>query len=418
MPAMPQSIAVIGAGMVGTCCALYLQREGYQVTLVDRKSPGEEASFGNLACFGIASCVPPAMPGILKKVPGMLLDPSAPLKLRWRDAIPALPWFLRYLANTRPERIEAIAAARQSLLNRVHETLDPLVREAGAEALINKGGLIFTFESEEAYRNASYAFDIRRRNGVRMEVIDGNQARELEPALSRDIVRAVRVPDLAHTYNPGNLVRSFAALFERNGGTFLQAGVNGFDLGASGVKALLTDRGRLPFDAVVIAAGVWSGTLTKMLGTSVPLAAERGYHVMFHGTGVKLNSAILSADRYVSVTPMDYGVRVGGTAEFAAADAPLNQATARMMRSIGEKLVPALAVDPGKEITNWVGSRPSHPDSKPAIGRAPKQNNVFFAFGHDHLGLTMGPITGKLIAEIVAGRTPSVDLEPFRPDRF
>lgn len=413
-----QSIAVIGAGMVGTCCALYLQREGYQVTLVDPKHPGEEASFGNLACIGIASCVPPGLPGIIRKVPGMLMDPSAPLKLRWRDAIPTLPWFLRYIANTRPDRVEAIASARQSLLNKVHEALDPLVEEAGAQALMNKGGLLFTFESEEALQSASYAFDIRRRNGVEMEVLDGDQARELEPALSDRIARAIRIPSLVHTYNPGNLVKSLARLFEKKGGTILQRRVNGFSLDDNGVQALVTDDGNLPVDAVVIAAGVWSGRLARMLGTSVPLTAERGYHIMFHGTGVKVNSAILSVDRYVSVTPMDHGVRIGGTAEFAAPDAPLNKTTVQMVRRLGERLVPGLAADPGTKVTEWVGSRPSHPDSKPVIGRAPKQKNAFFAFGHDHLGLTMGAITGKLIAEIVAAKPPSVDLAPFRPDRF
>lgn len=412
-------IAVIGAGMVGTCCALYLQQEGLAVTLIDRRDPGEEASFGNLACFGIASCVPPGMPGLLKRVPRMLLDRDAPLKLRWGHALRATPWFLRYIANTKAERVEAIAAARQSLLDKVHETLDSLVADAGAQDLMNtRGGILFTFESEEAFEAGAYGFDVRRRNGVEFEVLDGHAARQVEPALTAKISHAIRVPSLTHTYNPGDLVKRLARLFEQRGGTVLRREVQGFDIGPDGVRALRTDQGEAPVDGVVIAAGIWSRRLAKMLGTDVPLEAERGYHAMYHGSGVRVNSAILSIDRYVSVTPMNYGVRVGGTAEFAPPEAPPDPRSAAMIRRLGEHLIPALKDDPGETVTEWVGSRPSLPDSKPAIGRAPKQPNAWFAFGHDHLGLTMGSITGKLISEVVTGKPPCVDLAPFRPDRF
>ena len=411
-------IHVIGAGMVGVCCALYLQRAGLDVVLVDQREPGEEASFGNLACFGIASCVPPGMPGIIRKVPGMLMDPEAPLKLSWRHAPATLPWFLRYALNTRPERVEAIAAARQSLLDHVHATLDPLVSDAGAGHLMNKGGLIFTFESDEAFRGAQYAFDVRRRNGVELDVLTGDEARQYEPALSKTVKRAIRVPNLTHTFNPGALVKALAASFQRQGGRFLRAAVSGFETRDDRVAALRTSGGPVPTGGVVIAAGIWSRDLARMLGTRVPLTAERGYHAMYEGSAVRVNSAILSVDRYVSVTPMDYGIRVGGTAEFAPHDAPPNPANAAMIRKLGERLVPGLAEDPGERVSEWVGSRPSFPDSKPMIGPAPGRANAWFAFGHDHLGLTMGSITGRLVSELVTGRPPTVDLTPFRPDRF
>jgi D-amino-acid dehydrogenase len=171
-------------------------------------------------------------------------------------------------------------------------------------------------------------------------------------------------------------------------------------------------------ERVVVAAGVWSRALARMLGTAVPLEAERGYHAMVHGSDVGMSTAVLSVDRHVSVTPLDYGIRAGGAAEFAAPDAPPDRAALAMIRRQAEALVPGLATGHADGVTEWVGSRPSHPDSKPAIGRAPKQPNAYFAFGHDHLGLTMGSITGKLIGEIVSQRPPSVDLSPFAPDRF
>ncbi|MCY4139523.1 MAG: FAD-dependent oxidoreductase [Rhodobacteraceae bacterium] len=412
-------IAVVGAGMVGTCTALYLQQKGFSVALLDRKAPGEEASFGNLACFGIASCVPPGMPGILRKVPGMLLSREAPLKLKLRHLPGLATWFLRYVPNTTQRRVEVIAAERQSLLDRVHETLDPLVAEAGAHDLMNtRGGLLYTFESREAFDDASYAFDLRRRNGVEFDVLEGNEARQLEPALSERIIRAIRVPDLTHTYNPGQLVKRLAGLVQARGGEVLRRDVRGFDIGPEGVRSLRTDQGEIPVGGVVIAAGIWSRRLARMLGTNVPLAPERGYHTMFEGTGVRVNSAILSVDHYLSITPMNYGLRVGGIAEFAPVNAPPDPHISATIRRLGEHLIPGLVDDPGTRITEWVGSRPSHPDSKPSIGRAPKHGNAWFAFGHDHLGLTMGSITGKLISELVAGKPPSVDLAPFRPDRF
>ncbi len=406
---------VIGAGMVGVCCGLYLQRAGFEVTLMDRAGPGEAASFGNLGSFGIASCVPGAMPGILGKVPGMLMDAEAPLKIRWSYLPKALPWFLRFLEQSKKPNVEANAAARQSLLDKVHDGIDPLVADADAKHLMNRGGLLFTFESEAAYEGAAYAFDLRRRNGVALDLLDGNEARQVEPALTPNVVRAIRVPNLTHTFDPLRLVQALAASFERNGGRYERREVRGFDVGPDGVRAVRTETVDMPVDTLVVAAGVWSRDLAAMLGTKVPLEAERGYHVMFHDTPVKMNSAIISVDRYLAITPMLEGIRAGGTAEFAGIDAPPRYEIAKSVRRHAEALFPGIA---GESFSEWMGPRPSHPDSKPVIDRSPKHPNVYFAFGHDHLGLTMGGITGKLISELVTGQTPSVDLAPFRVGRF
>ena len=299
------TITVIGAGMVGACCALHLQNEGFAVTLLDRGAPGEGASCGNLGGFGIASCPPAAMPGVLKKVPGMLFDSEAPLKLRWGHAARALPWFLRFVANARRSRVEAIAAARQSLLDRAHEGIDPLVAEAGAGHLMSRTGLMFTFESEESFRGAAYAFDLRRRNGVHMDLLDGNEARQVQPALSGKVVRAYRVPDFSHTVDPLRLVQALADRFRRRGGAFLRRAVRGFEVGPHGVRAVRTGDGDLPVERVVVAAGVWSRRLAAMLGSKIPLEAERGYHTMFNGADVRMHGGVISVDRHVAVTPHD-----------------------------------------------------------------------------------------------------------------
>jgi len=410
-----KSVTVIGAGIVGVCCALHLRREGFEVRLIERGQPGGAASFGNSGSFGIASCVPFAMPGVLKKVPRMLFDSESPLKLRWSHLPRALPWFLRFIEAARPSRVEAIAAARNSLLKHTHEGYAPLIEGADAGKWVNDDGLLMTFESEAAFEGAAYALDLRRRHGIHMDILDGNEARQMEPALSDKVVKAVSLPDVARTIDPLRLTEALAADFVRRGGEIVNAEVKGFEMGDEGPSKLLTDRGPIEVEMVVIAAGVWSRTLAAQLGTRVPLEAERGYHVMFANPAVKLRKALVSADRSVSLAHMHEGIRATGVAEFAAPDAPPNMANARMVQRHAQILVPGLTGEPASQ---WMGPRPSHPDSKPVIGRSPRHANVLFAFGHDHLGLTMAGITGKLIAELAADKPPSIDLSAFRPDRF
>lgn len=410
-----RDVTVIGAGIVGVCCALYLQREGFRVRLIDRDEPGKGASFGNAGNFNVSACVPAAMFGVLKQVPRMLFDADSPLKLRWRHLPKALPWFLRFIEAARKPRVGAIAAARNSLLSRLDEGYEPLIADAGAGHLIDRSGFITTYESERAFADSAYAFELRRRHGVKMEVLDGNEARQIEPALSPSVVRAVFYPEVAHTVDPLGFTQALARNFERRGGEIVRALVRGFEIGDDGPRRVLSDRGAFDVGRIVLSAGAWSRPLAAQLGTTVPLAAERGYHVMFANPGARLRVSVMSGDRYIAVTHMVEGIRASGVAEFAAPDAPADMANARLVRRHAQALIPDLKGEPASE---WMGPRPSHPDSMPVIGRAPRFANAFFAFGHDHNGLALAGITGKLVGELVAGRPTSVDLTPFRPDRF
>ncbi len=411
----PREVVVIGAGIVGVCTALYLQRDGHSVRLIDPKGPGHGASFGNAGNLGWASCVPAAMPGVLKKVPKMLFSRDAPLKLHWGHVPASAGWFLRFIAAARPSRIEAIADARQALLSRLHEGYDPLLEDAGAEHLIDHSGLLMTWESEAAYAGSRYAIDIRRRRGVVMEELDGNEARQIEPALTPAVARAIHFPRLAHAIDPLRLTEALATHFERRGGRILRETARRFEMGPDGPAAVVTDAGRQAADLFVVAAGVWSKTLATQLGTRTPIEAERGYHTMFTQPGIALRAAIMSADRYVAVTPMASGIRATGVAEFAAPDRPADMRFADMVRQLAQGLLPGLR---DQATTQWMGPRPSHPDSLPVIGRSPQFRNVIYAYGHDHIGLALGGITGRLVADIAADRPPIVDLAPYRPDRF
>ncbi|BBK30385.1 D-amino-acid dehydrogenase [Stella humosa] len=406
---------VIGAGIVGVCCALYLQRDGHSVTLVDPRGVGLGASFGNAGNLGWASCVPAAMPGVLKKVPQMLFDGNAPLKLHWGHVPAAAGWFARFIAAARPSRIEAIADARQALLARLHEGYAPLLEAAGAEDLIDYSGLLMTWESDEAFAGSRYALELRRRRGVPMDELDGNEARQMEPALAPSVMRAVHFPRLAHVIDPLRLTETLARHFEQRGGRIRREAARGFEMGPSGPVAVTTDAGRIAADRFIVAAGVWSKNLARQLGTRTPIEAERGYHNVFPQPGIALRAAIMSADRYIAVTPMEAGIRATGVAEFADPDRPADMRYAEMVERRAQGLLPGLKTE-GR--SQWMGPRPSHPDSLPVIGRSPRFGNVVFAYGHDHIGLALGGITGRLVADIVAGRPTPVDLTPYRPDRF
>ena len=345
----------------------------------------------------------------------MLLDPESPLKLRWGHVPSALPWFLSSISNSRRERVEEIAAARNSLLLKVHEGYAPLIEGAGAQQWVKGDGLLMTFESEAAFEGAAYGLELRRRHGVHMDILDGNEARQIEPALAQSVVKAVSLPDVHRTIDPWRLCDALARDFVRRGGEIVNAEARGFEVGAEGPAKIVTDKGPLDVEAVVIAAGVCSRPLAAQLGTRVPLEAERGYHVMFGNPGFGLRRAITSVDRSISLADMHEGIRASGMAEFAAPDAEPDMRNADIVMRHARALLPGLKGEPA---SRWMGPRPSHPDSKPVIGRSPRHRDVYFAFGHDHLGLTMAGITGKLIAELATGKPASVDLAPFRPDRF
>jgi D-amino-acid dehydrogenase len=410
-----QHVLVIGAGIVGTATALYLQRAGFTVTIADKGAPGEGCTFGNSGAFGVASCVPLSVPGIIKKVPSMLLDPMQPLTVRWSYLHRCLPWLVRYVANGAAERVERIADARVALLRHVFSAYEPLWQETGTGELVRRAGLLTVFESDEGFAASAYATDLRRRRGIREDELTGDEARELEPALAPSVKHALLSPDVGHTLNPQRLAQSFATHAQRNGGRLMRAEVHDFEFGADGPVAARTSEGRVPFDLCVLAAGAWSVKLAARLGTRVPLQPMRGYHAMMPDPGVKLTRLVVAAERRVGLTHMEHGLRASGTSEFAAIDAPRNDARADVLATHAQRLLPGLRLD---GYTRWVGSRPTLPDSTPVIARAPRHRNVLFAFGHDQIGVATGAITGKLIAELATNQPTTVDLTPYRADRF
>jgi D-amino-acid dehydrogenase len=413
-------VGVIGAGMVGVCAASLLQRDGHSVFLIEPAEPGRGASFGNAGCFNGSSVTPVAMPGVLSNVPRWLFNPVAPLALRWTYLPRIAPWLIRFIRASSPQRVRSAARALRPLVGPTLEMLKPLVTAAGAEDLVHRLGHLYVYRSVESLEKDKLAWDLRRENGVETDEFDADELRQLEPALSRDYVRGVLVRENGHTSNPVALVERLAEHFMRSGGELVRTRARGFRLDSNRLVAIETESGELAAaDAAVVCAGAYSKPLAAALGDKVPLETERGYHLMIRDPEIMPRIPTGDADGKFVATPMDTGLRFAGTVELAGLEAPPDWRRARILLEQGRKMLPGLAVSyPEERISVWMGHRPSLPDSLPVIGHSRATPDVVYAFGHGHVGMTAAPMTGKLVADLVAGRPPSIELAPFSAARF
>ena len=406
---------VIGAGAVGIATALYLQRDGWRVTVLDPQGPAERTSGGNAGLIATSHVTPVAMPGTLLKVPKMLLDPDSALAIRWRYLPKLLPWLVRFVRASTPARVEAISRALVDILSGAIDAYAPLIEDAGASELMHRRGLLVTYGSNRSFRAAQQELDLKRRLGIKLEALGQSELRQLEPALSHEIACGVHYPDVGHTVDPKQLIKVLAQHFCHRGGELVAGQALGFEIGAEGVRAVRTDAGSLAADACVVAAGAWSKPLAAELGSPTPLDTERGYHVTLAEPEVEPALPIVSGDFRFGITPMAMGVRLAGTVEFGGLDAPPNPARHQLLIKHAKTILPGLNT---QLPSYWMGHRPSMPDSLPVIGRPPRFRNAYLAFGHGHLGLTVAAVTGKAIAALAADRPPPFDLTPFRPERF
>ncbi|HSN22449.1 MAG TPA: FAD-dependent oxidoreductase [Usitatibacter sp.] len=406
---------VVGAGVVGLACASRLQMRGYDVTLVDPRVPGTHCSFGNAGCLSRASCVPLGLPGVLAKVPGWLLDPMGPLAVPPRYALAIAPWLWRFWRSTSIDRVNRTADALHALLDPTVEKWRALAAWAGAPELIRQDGYAFVYESEAAFRGDAQGRALRGARGVRIEVLEGPAVREFDAALSPAITHMVLLPEQGHVPNPLRLSQSLAARLRAGGATFVPRAVTGFELHEGRVKRVRTDGEAIESDHVVLAAGAHSKPLAAALGAQVPLETERGYHVTLADPSVQPRIPVCSGEGKYFATPMEGGLRVAGTVELGGLHAEPNWRRADALLAGAKRLLPGLAHG---GVERWMGHRPSLPDSKPVIGRAPRAANAWFAFGHGHVGLTAAAPTAEIVAALVAGEAPPIDIRPFAADRF
>ncbi len=412
---MARHVAVIGAGIVGVCCAGWLQRKGLSVTLIERDAPGEATSWGNAGSLSPTAVLPVAMPGMLPQIPGWLLDPLGPLVVRWRYLPRALPWLWRLIRCANVEQMWRTANALRTLLAPIFECYEPLLENAKAEDLIRREGCLYVYDSEQEFRASEPANEMRRKLGAVLEDLSPEDIRRMQPGLAPRFKWGTYAPENGFTVNPHRLTRVIAEQVVADGGRLLRAGAKDIELRSNGGVVVHTDKEEIAAEAVVIAAGAWSHQLAARVGDKIPLETQRGYHVTVANHGLPATRMVNWVKRRVYATPMEMGLRFAGTVEIAGLEAEPNWARADALLALAKQMYPDIDAS---SVSNWMGHRPCLPDSIPVIGPSPRASGVFYAFGHGHVGMCGAPGTGRTIAELIAGEQPQVDIAPFRADRF
>jgi D-amino-acid dehydrogenase len=409
-------VLVIGAGIVGLAIALRLQREGRQVTVLDRKGVAAEASRGNAGAFAFTDILPLASPGMLRQAPRWLLDPLGPLSIAPAYLPRIAPWLFHFWRASSPERVKASAATQAALMDLSIVETDKMLAAAGATNMLRSNGVLHLYESEAEFAASQPGWQARADHGIAFTHLHGAQAiAELQPGLSATLVAATFLPAWKTIADPLRLTLALAARFTELGGRVRGGEALALEPSADGIVVPLAQSQRVAARQVVVAAGAWSHRLARTLGDRIPLETERGYNTTLPVAAFDLKRQLTFGGHGFVVTPLACGVRVGGAVEFAGLDAPPNFRRSEVLLAKAKRFMPGLATSGG---TQWMGFRPSLPDSLPAIGAATRDTRVTYAFGHGHLGLTQAAATARLVADIVFERPSALDLSPLRPQRF
>jgi D-amino-acid dehydrogenase len=409
-------VAVLGAGIVGICAALHLQKRGRAVVLVDRRGAAEETSFGNAGLIQREGVYPYGFPHDFGALARYALNRTIDAYYH-PSALPRLaPFLWKYWKYSRPARHAEVARRYAKLIEHCVSEHHALARDAGAEKLLHRSGWMKVFRTErERDRRFAEAERWRQEFGINHRTLDAARLQELEPHLAPVLVGALHYTDPVSVDDPQALAHAYLQAFGRLGGSFVQGNAASLEANAGGWR-LRTPQDVLEARAAVVALGPWAEMVTRRLGYDFPLAVKRGYHMHYRPAGeARLNTPMLDTERGYFLAPMRRGIRLTTGAEFALRDAMRTPVQLARAEPIARELFPlAERVDTDA----WMGSRPCTPDMLPVIGRAPRHDNLYFAFGHAHHGLTLGPVTGRLIAEIVTGESPFVDPTPYLPERF
>jgi D-amino-acid dehydrogenase len=408
-------VLVIGAGVVGLSTALFLQRAGMQVAVLDPLGPAGGASFGNAGMLSPDTATPIAMPGMLRKVPGWLRDPLGPLAVRPSYFPRALPWLLQWAKAGRLERVLAISDAMRALHRDTLTCWRELLGDALYHDLIRPSGQVHVWEGEDASPTEAIEQQIRDRHGIAAQKLNADDLRQMFPGLAREITRGLLVPGNAYTVSPHRIVLALAERFRAAGGDIIAERAMKLIPREAGGWLVMTNIANRAADHVVIAAGAWSARLLAPLGIRMPLETERGYHAMLFSPSVTPPIPISSKTRAFFMTPMEDGVRVAGTVEIAGLDAPPDERRAQVLVEHARRLFPGLQAG---EVRYWMGFRPSTPDSLPILGPVARHVGLYLAFGHGHFGMSGGPPSGRLLARLITSQPPGIDPAPYDARRF
>lgn len=407
-------VIVIGAGVVGLSSALMAQARGLSVTVVDREGPAAGASAGNAGAFAFTDILPLASPGILKKAPKWLLDPLGPLTIPPAYALQIAPWLYRFWRACSPHAVAASTTAQTAMMDLSRAELEPFLAATGTLSMLRKDGNLQVYESEAEFRASLPGWEARTAHGIEFRHMAAEEMAEVQPGLSSRFIRGTFTPGWWSIADPKDYVLALAERFKANGGKILRAEVTGLQPKGEGVYIQTTGE-PLTADKVVLAAGAFSHRIAATLGERIPLETERGYNTTLPAGALDLRCQVTFGSHGFVVSRLSTGIRVGGAVELGGLTLPPNYKRSEAMLRKAKAFLPDLKTEGGRQ---WMGFRPSLPDSLPAIGRSKALPNVVYAFGHGHLGLTQSSGTARIVADLLTDQNPPVDLTPFSPQRF
>lgn len=408
-------IIVIGAGICGVSTAIWLQRSGHRVILVDKDKPGMAASFGNAGLIAQWAVAPVTSPSLWRDAPKFLVNPNSPLFMKWGYVPKMLPWLVRFMSHATDSGTRRIVSHLAPILTDAVDQHKALVRDTSLEHWVRDSKLSYAYPTEAAFRADAYSWEMKKLAGFVPTVLTGPAVQEEEPILGPAVGCLVQLEGQGHITNPGQYVTELAQHFAQQGGTVLQAEVQDIHTGLDGhVTHVDTDCGQIDCHKAVITAGIWSKELMKRLKLKISLETERGYHVLFENPSETPRNPMMIVKGKFAVNPMDMGLRCAGIVELGDHKAGPSTAPVKLITNYARHIFPNMTYSGTQE---WMGFRPSTPDSLPVIGEL-GQSGIFTGFGHQHVGLTAGPKTGRLLAQIIDAQTPNIDMAPYHPARF
>jgi D-amino-acid dehydrogenase len=408
------SVGVIGAGIQGVCISLCLIKKGFKVTLIDREDPGKEsASYGNAGHFSPYASIPINRPDILADVPSMLFSSTGPLAIKWSYVPKMIPWFLKFIKNCTKKKMMHTAKYMHQILDLALPAYDELFEEIDISGLVENKGIIY-FWTNKDLKSRELEINIRKELGVKQQLLKPHEIHDLEPHIKQIYHGGVLYPQARHTKNPRKILLKLFDLFIKRGGRFKKKNVQSISYGEDNKPVIKTDLDFFKFDKAVIACGAFSKKITDKLDEKIPMETERGYHVHFKGHDHLLSRPVIFLNRGFAVTPMEQGLRVVGTVEFGGLDNPPSKKRILNLVNNAKYLFPELK----EHHDEWLGFRPTLPDFLPVIGPSKKNKNLFYSFGHNHLGWTLGAISGKIISKMIAEENTNLELSPYNSLRF
>ena len=408
-----KNIAVIGSGIIGICTAFFLQKSGFKVTIFDKQSPGSMTSFGHACTFADYANVPINSPSVYKDIPKMLLRSDGPLAVDFSYVIKNLPWAFKFLKNCRKEKVNEIASSLATILHHSRLSYDYIFKEVQVSQYIKNEENIYIYESKKAYEDAKYSTILREKNNIKVKELSKKDIHDLEPNLAHVYYAGQLFVGSRHTTNPLAISKKIFENFLLKDGKYINQNVRNISQKEKTIEVFTEDQ-NIEFDQIVVCAGAWSNYIANMIGDDFPLDTERGYHVLFESDKNIINRPVGWSQSGFYLIQIEDGIRAAGTVEIAGLKKPPNTNRLKMIEREARKILPQL-----KNVkSTWMGNRPTLPDSLPIIGKSNKNENVLYAFGHQHIGWTLAAVTGKAINELIKGSQPNFNISYFSPERF